>query len=101
MPVTAAPSVTVSPLAPPVSVSTFLTVSVLAKSPSVRLSEPPARSTVPAVTAVPSVTVSALAPPVTVSTLADRDRVGEGAQGQAVGATGQIDRAGRSSRCRE
>ena len=73
--------VMVSSPVPPTSVSTFVTEPVLAKSPSVSLSEPELRSMLSVAGAQrPSVMVSAPEPPTIALDVGDRDHVGGRAQ---------------------
>ena len=88
-----------SSAAPPTRVSTFETEPVLAKSPSVSLSEPEPRSRLSvAASAAPSVIVSLPEPPTMRLDVRDRDHVGEPSQRQLVGAAAEVDRALREQR---
>ena len=89
----AAPSVTVSAPAPPTSVSTFVTVRLLAKAPSVSLSEPELKSIEALEAAEPSVMVSLPEPPIRSLDVGDGCGIGSRAQRQRVVAAGEIDRA--------
>ena len=90
---TAVPRVTVSAAAPPVRVSTLVTVAVLAKLPRVSLSVPAPRSIEALEAMAPRVTVSAPVPPVMVSTLVTVSGVGAVGEGQGVAAGAEIDGA--------
>ena len=89
---TAVVRVMASAPAPPIRVSTLLSVPVLPPAARVSLSAPAPRSTdMAVVSAVPRVMVSAPVPPVMVSTLATVAEFVALRQGQGIGPAGQID----------